>query len=416
MYNFNANSSNWVQRLGHNADFYNNPLGYNSSPTPRPYDNTTVFGADDDNEVISGFTLQTPRTTSLSNGFNVNKQQPSMGNIASFNLKGNNNTSNFNANSNNWVQRLGHNADFYNNPLGYNSSPTPRPYDNTTASGINNSFNINNRQPSLSGLESYNQPQKQQYTNPKVKPFTSWDIALSALEGFGEGAVGGTENIMNGLTLGGYGIVSDKLGLGMKERKTKLQLSSDYAGVGDVFNVTNKGTYLIGNGLLLYLLRSKGIPAIRQAYNIYNIFNGSRNLANQLHRGSNFKDIYMGKIDKNKFNQINDIRLGLGEAPILSRQVKIPKQNVQHIWDRRINIGQSKPREVANYVKDSIFSKDSQVFPGNVSRNQVIIKTGDKHPSMSVISKDDIFDGISVRSSMQKDLPSLLKKYPDLKY
>ena len=39
-YNFNANSSNWVQRLGHNADFYNNPLGYNSSPTPRPYDNT----------------------------------------------------------------------------------------------------------------------------------------------------------------------------------------------------------------------------------------------------------------------------------------------------------------------------------------------------------------------------------------
>ena len=37
MYNFNANSSNWVQRLGHNADFYNNPLGYNSSPTPRTY-------------------------------------------------------------------------------------------------------------------------------------------------------------------------------------------------------------------------------------------------------------------------------------------------------------------------------------------------------------------------------------------
>ena len=128
MYNFNANSSNWVQRLGHNADFYNNPLGYNSSPTPRPYDNTTVFGADDDNEVVSGFKPQTPRTTSLSNGFNVNKQQPSMGNIASFNLKGNNDASDFNTGSNNFSQRLGHNADFYNNPLGYNSSPTPRPY------------------------------------------------------------------------------------------------------------------------------------------------------------------------------------------------------------------------------------------------------------------------------------------------
>ena len=178
MYNFNANSSNWVQRLGHNADFYNNPLGYNSSPTPRPYDNTTASAPDDDNEVISGFTLQTPRTTSLNNGFNVNKQQPSMGNMSSFNLKGNNNASDFNTGSNNWVQRLGHNADFYNNPLGYNSSPTPRPYDNTAASGINNSFNVNNRQMSLSGLESYNQPQKKQYTTPK--PFTPWNITLSA--------------------------------------------------------------------------------------------------------------------------------------------------------------------------------------------------------------------------------------------
>ena len=47
MYNFNANSNNWVQRLGYNADFYNNPLGYNSSPTPRPYDNTTTSAKDD---------------------------------------------------------------------------------------------------------------------------------------------------------------------------------------------------------------------------------------------------------------------------------------------------------------------------------------------------------------------------------
>ena len=142
MYNFNANSSNWVQRLGYNADFYNNPLGYNSSPTPRPYDNTTVSAPDDDNEVISGFKPQTPRTTSLNNSFNVNKQQPSMGNMSSFNLKGNNNTSNFNANSSNWVQRLGHNADFYNNPLGYNSSPTPRPYDNTADSATDDDNEI----------------------------------------------------------------------------------------------------------------------------------------------------------------------------------------------------------------------------------------------------------------------------------
>ncbi len=144
MYNFNANSSNWVQRLGHNADFYNNPLGYNSSPTPRPYDNTTASAPDDDNEVVSGFRPQTPRTTSLNNSFNVNKQQLSMGNMSSFNLKGNNNASDFNANSNNWVQRLGHNADFYNNPLGYNSSPTPRPYKIASNGTLSNLFNQSN--------------------------------------------------------------------------------------------------------------------------------------------------------------------------------------------------------------------------------------------------------------------------------
>ena len=168
MYNFNANSSNWVQRLGYNADFYNNPLGYNSSPTPRPYDNTTVFGADDDNEVISGFKPQTPRTTSLNNSFNVNKQQASMGNMSSFNLKGNNNTSNFNANSSNWVQKLGHNVDFYNNPLGYNSSPTPRPYDNTTASGINN-INHSSGEETLKPLNEQQKIEAQKLAN-KIRP------------------------------------------------------------------------------------------------------------------------------------------------------------------------------------------------------------------------------------------------------
>ena len=53
-HNFNAYSSTWVQRLGHNADFYNNPLGYNSSLTPRPYDNTTVYGIKMDNKIKTG--------------------------------------------------------------------------------------------------------------------------------------------------------------------------------------------------------------------------------------------------------------------------------------------------------------------------------------------------------------------------
>ena len=156
-------------------------------------------------------------------------------------------THNFNANSSNWVQRLGHNADFYNNPLGYNSSLTPRPYDNTTDSGINNSFNINNRQPSSSGLESYNQPQKKQYTNPKVKPFTSWDIALSALEGFGEGAVGGIERDLNTSSKGLYDLGSDLFFDGSYEKRQKeLEKLAHEANLDKLYKYSN---YIIDNSI-----------------------------------------------------------------------------------------------------------------------------------------------------------------------
>ena len=168
-------------------------------------------------------------------------------------------TYNFNANSSNWVQRLGHNADFYNNPLGYNSSPTPRPYDNTTASGINNSFNINNRQPSSSGLESYNQPQKQQYTNPKVKPFTSWDIALSALEGFGEGIENGSLALLNAYTGGLYDILNYALmGDDYAKRQEKMQKQAESVGLGFAnklanFVIDKSGKYTLGDKGLKYI-------------------------------------------------------------------------------------------------------------------------------------------------------------------
>ena len=136
----------------------------------------------------------------------------------------------------------------YINPLGYNSSPTQRPYDNTAVFGINNSFNINNRQPSSSGLESYNQPQKQQYTNPKVKPFTSWDIALSALDGFGEGIIAvpnrsfeilkNSPNRLSSLTDTMYNLVtnSKKLFNNEQEYKTRDPVSTNQSTLENVIN------------------------------------------------------------------------------------------------------------------------------------------------------------------------------------
>lgn len=126
--------------------------------------------------------------------------------------------------------------------------------------------------------------------------------------------------------------------------------------------------------------------------------------------------IYMGHIDRDKLNQINDIRQNVNEPLISSPQVKIHKNDVQHIWNRRINDGGSTPKDVANTLKQGVFSKDSQVFPGNVSRNQLMIKTGNKHPYMSIISKDEAFDGVAIRNTMKKDLSTLRNRFPNLKF
>ena len=124
----------------------------------------------------------------------------------------------------------------------------------------------------------------------------------------------------------------------------------------------------------------------------------------------------MGRIDRSKLNEINNIRQELGEPAIPSEKVKLLKNDIQHIWNRGIHEGGSLPKDVAHSVKQSVFSKDSQVFPGNVSRNQVMIKTGEKYPNMSAITKDNAFNGVSIRSAMKKDLSTLLRKYPDLKH
>ena len=161
---------------------------------------------------------------------------------------------------------------------------------------------------------------------------------------------------------------------------------------------------------------STGVPTISRAYNAVNIYKGTKNLEKQLERGNNFDDIYMGRIERDKLNQINNIRQNVNEPLISSPRVKIRKNDIQHIWNRRINDGSTTPKDVANSLKQSIFSKDSQIFPGNVSRNQLMIKTGDKHPYMSIVSKDETFDGVAIRSTMKKDLSTLRNKFPNLKW
>ena len=39
-----------------------------------------------------------------------------------------------------------------------------------------------------------------------------------------------------------------------------------------------------------------------------------------------------------------------------------------------------------------------------------------RHQNMSSISKDDNFDGVAIRSTMKKDLSTLLNRYSNLKH
>ena len=450
-YNFNANSSNWVQRLGHNADFYNNPLGYNSSPTPRPYDNTADSGADDDNEVISGFKPQTPRTTSLNNGFNVNKQPPSMGNMSSFNLKGNNNASDFNANSSNWVQRLGYNDAFHANPLGYNSSPTPRPYDNTADSATDDDNEI------VSGFT----PQTKKNTKSN-KDFM--DYFMDNLADIGYGA----KKALSGATFGASDWALRKLGLdneqeylarkeaeGLGTLTKGLGLASEIGGniigaggtlakglgkaglkgyklatasggiEGAAYGLTSSDSWAdvprnmalstIAGVSMPYLLKPIG-AVMKPISNRITRYMGQQNLIKQLASETNFQDVKLGNISDDLANKINNVRNAEGISVVDNTKSIIPAARVEHIRQRRVTNDGYTPQDAAKTVDMALFSKDPRVIKGNVPENQVIFDASNPANKV-VINKHPETKGISVVTTMKdKSLGKINKRLGGLPF
>ena len=83
----------------------------------------------------------------------------------------------------------------------------------------------------------------QNYENPswakRIKNF--YEMNKAANEGFVEGVASGAESVLNGATLGGYGWLDRKLGLGMQDRRDKLQERAEEAGVGGL----NQGAQLL---------------------------------------------------------------------------------------------------------------------------------------------------------------------------
>ena len=89
---------------------------------------------------------------------------------------------------------------------------------------------------------------------------TSWKSVLDAgAEGFGKGYLGGAERVLNGASLGGYDWLSDKVGLGSKERSQELK---DIA--GNPADVAMGATDFTG-GLLTGAGLFKGASALAKA-------------------------------------------------------------------------------------------------------------------------------------------------------
>ncbi len=228
------------------------------------------------------------------------------------------------------------------------------------------------------------------YENPNPRRYSTGEILWDGVKGFGQGFVSGLESLANGITLGGYDWLDNEYGLGAKERRQNLQQAADNAGVGQAFTLANQATELVGNGIGLYGIAN--IPsAARNAYNVYNIYKGTRNLENQLQRGNNFEDIYMGRIDRNKLNEINNIRQEFGEPTIPSEKVVIPKDRVEHIYNRRIAEYGYSPKDAARTISDALFNKESKVYPSRYSTLQKM-----ESPSANRVLVGKIKDGNNV--------------------
>ena len=231
---------------------------------------------------------------------------------------------------------------------------------------------------------------KPAYENPNPRRYSMEEILWNGVKDFGQGVVSGLESLANGITLGGYDWLDNAYGLGAKERRQNLQQTADNAGMGQAFALANQATELVGNGIGYYGMAN--LPsAARNAHNVYNIYKGTRNLENQLQRGNNFEDIYMGRIDRNKLNEINNIRQKLGEPTIPSEKVVIPKDRVEHIYNRRIAEYGYSPKDAAHTVSDALFNKKSKVYPSRYSTLQKM-----ESPSANRVLVGKIKDGNNV--------------------
>ena len=258
-----------------------------------------------------------------------------------------------------------------------------------------------------------------------------WKIAGEGLKGFGQGVVSGLGRVAGGATLGATDWLDRKTGGHLASLDADLQRSAEGAGLGGWNKAAKFASELGGNiqgagGALVKGLSKAGLKGLKLASASGGLegaaygatgsdsldelpenvawgaalgaalpfglhygakgakyaarpvtekatrYLGKRKLAKQLAKDSDFEDVNLGYIDDQLATRLNQVRNAENVSPVESARVVIPRNSIEHIYQRRIADNKYTPDDMAGVVENALFGKNIHVVKGNLPQYQII--------------------------------------------
>ena len=259
----------------------------------------------------------------------------------------------------------------------------------------------------------------------------AWEIAGEGLKGFGQGVVSGLGRVAGGATLGATDCLDRKAGSHLASLDADLQRSAESSGLGGWNKAAKFASELGGNiqgagGVLVKGLSKAGLKGLKLASASGGLegaaygatgsdsmdelpenvawsaalgaalpfglhygakgakwaarpvtekatrYLGKRKLAKQLAKDSDFEDVNLGYIDDQLATRLNQVRNAENVSPVESARVVIPRNSIEHIYQRRIADNKYTPDDMAGVVENALFGKNIHVVKGNLPQYQII--------------------------------------------
>ena len=261
--------------------------------------------------------------------------------------------------------------------------------------------------------------------------FGALDVAKEGLKGFGQGVVSGLGRVSGGATLGAMDWLDRKTGGHLASLDADLQRSAESSGLGGWNKAAKFASELGGNiqgagGALVKGLSKAGLKGLKLASASGGLegaaygatgsdsmdelpenvawgaalgaalpfglhygakgakwaarpvtekatrYLGKRKLAKQLAKDSDFEDVNLGYIDDQLATRLNQVRNAENVSPVESARVVIPRNSIEHIYQRRIADNKYTPDDMAGVVENALFGKNIHVVKGNLPQYQII--------------------------------------------